>query len=150
MVKDQLSKKLPTGPTDNSIYFEIVNGEVAHPEVIIAGNDRQTPEPKNSQQEEIHTSVSDDNDEDDDNSSRYEWKTAITRKMLSKLEEKKTASDKDFILTKKLWADVAKCMAKDISGSAASATQCRDKLYSLKRGNRKFLSECKRPKTFLF
>ena len=152
MVKDQLSKKLPTGPTDNSIYFEIVNGEVAHPEVIIAGNDRQTPEPENSQQEEIHTSVSDDNDEDDDNSStsRYEWKTAITRKMLSKLEEKKTASDKDFILTKKLWADVAKCMAKDISGSAASATQCRDKLYSLKRSNRKFLSECKRPKTFLF
>jgi hypothetical protein len=55
--------------------------------------------------------------EDDDNfdTSRYEWKTTITRKMLSIVEEKKTASDKDFILTEKLWADVAKCMAKDIS-----------------------------------
>jgi hypothetical protein len=54
-----------------------------------------------------------------------------------------------------LWAAVAKCMAKDISESAASATQCRDKLYSLKRDNRKFLSECKktsnkRPKPFYF
>ena len=145
------------GPTENPIYFEIVNGEVAHPEVIIAGNDCQTPEPENSQQEEIHTSVSDDNDEDDDNfgTSRYEWKTTITRKMLSIVEEKKTASDKDFILTKKLWADVARCMAKDTSESAASATQCREKLYSLKRGYRKFLSECKktsnkRPKPFYF
>jgi len=157
MVKDQLSKKLPKGPTENPIYFEIVNGEVALPGVIIAGNDRQTPEPENSQQEEIHTSVSDDNHEDDDNSStsRYEWKTTITRKMLSILEDKKTASDKDFILTKKLWADVAKCIAKDISGSAPSATQCREKFYSLKRGYRKFLSECKktgnkRPKPFYF
>lgn len=41
-------------------------------------------------------------------------------------------------------------MAKDISGSAASATQCRDKFYWLKRGYRKFLSECKRPKPFYF
>ena len=70
--------------------------------------------------------------------------------MLSIVEEKKTASDKDFILTEKLWADVAKCMAKDISGSAARATQCRDKFDSLKRGYRKFLSECKRPKPFYF
>lgn len=148
MVKDELSKKLPNGPTENPIYFEIVNGEVALPEVIIAGN-RQRQEPENSKQ--------DDNDKDDDNSStsRYEWKQSITRKMLSTLEDKKTASDKDFILTKKLWADVTKCMAKDISGSAPSATQCREKFYSLKRGYRKFLSECKktgnkRPKPFYF
>jgi hypothetical protein len=36
------------GPTENPIYFEIVNDEVALPEVIIAGNDCQTPEPENS------------------------------------------------------------------------------------------------------
>ena len=75
--------------------------------------------------------------------------------MLSILEDKNTASDKDFILTKKLWADVANCMAKDISESAPSATQCREQFYSLKRGYRKFLSECKktgnkRPKAFYF
>jgi hypothetical protein len=52
------------------------------PEVIIAGNDCQTPEPENSQQEEIHTSVSDDNDEDDDNfdTSRYESFCVVSSK----------------------------------------------------------------------
>lgn len=51
----------------------------------------------------------------------------------------------DFVLTKKIWPEVEREMAtSNTSTINPSATQCREKFYSLKRAYRKYISDCKK------
>ena len=112
-VTNELAKQLPQNPTTDPIYFEVDEGKVIMPEILLG----HTADHENN----VEDGVDDEEEDLNQSKTRFDWRNSLTRVLLNILADKKNAATKDFTVNKKkLWSDVSKELAKRVNNPPSS------------------------------
>ena len=92
-VTNELAKQLPQNPTTDPIYFEVDEGKVIMPEILLG----HTADHENN----VEDGVDDEEEDLNQSKTRFDWRNSLTRVLLNILADKKNAATKDFTVNKK-------------------------------------------------